>query len=202
MFCPACGSEERQVNQYCRECGTDLRAVRLGLEQPDGITASAISARDEIGRAVAAKIMEFKTASDLKEVAKDVLPEIEKFLESPHEKRLRRLRLGILIAAIGLGATLFFFLMSLREPETLFLIAIGLTAFLLGLGLVINGLVFTVPKQEATDRELEAHARTLLDQSSTHTPAFQGERQTAQPLPIPSVTENTTRHLTQESLEP
>ena len=45
MFCPSCGSEERQASQYCRACGTDLRPVRVSLERPDSVTASAVSAR-------------------------------------------------------------------------------------------------------------------------------------------------------------
>jgi len=76
MFCPSCGSEERQASQYCRACGTDLRPVRVSLERPDSITVSAVSAREEIGRAVAAKIREVQNARELKKVAEDVLPEI------------------------------------------------------------------------------------------------------------------------------
>jgi hypothetical protein len=53
MYCPSCGSEERQLSQYCRACGTDLRVVRNSLERPDAITASAVSAREQIGLAVA-----------------------------------------------------------------------------------------------------------------------------------------------------
>ncbi|MEK6288166.1 MAG: zinc ribbon domain-containing protein [Acidobacteriota bacterium] len=79
MFCPNCGSEERQVSQFCRACGTDMRAVRLSLEKPDAITASAVSARDEIGHAIADRIRELKKGSDLSKVAEEVLPEIEKF---------------------------------------------------------------------------------------------------------------------------
>src|SRR5207244_3302116 len=99
MFCPDCGIEERQSNQFCRACGTDLRGVRLAVQSPDTITASAVSARDEIGRAVAAKIREVDSARELKKVAEDVLPQIEKFLESPEEKRLRRIRTGSIIGA-------------------------------------------------------------------------------------------------------
>ena len=77
MYCPACGSEERQMSQYCRACGTDLRPIRVSLERPDSITASAVSAREDIGRAVAEKIREVEDADDLKRVAEDVLPEIE-----------------------------------------------------------------------------------------------------------------------------
>ena len=89
MFCPSCGSEERQASQYCRACGTDLRPVRVSLERPDSITASAVTAREEIGRAVAQQIRQVEDTNDLKKVAEDVLPQIEKFLESPDEKRLR-----------------------------------------------------------------------------------------------------------------
>jgi hypothetical protein len=41
MFCPNCGSEERQRGRFCRVYGTDLCSVRLALEKPDVITASA-----------------------------------------------------------------------------------------------------------------------------------------------------------------
>ncbi|HEX6190244.1 MAG TPA: hypothetical protein VFZ40_19475, partial [Pyrinomonadaceae bacterium] len=66
MYCPGCGSEERQTSQFCRACGVDMRAVRLSLERPDSITASAVSARDEIGRAVADRIRSVADAGELK----------------------------------------------------------------------------------------------------------------------------------------
>src|SRR5436305_15084996 len=103
MFCPSCGSEERQASQYCRACGTDLRPVRVSLERPDSITASAVSARAEIGRAVAQKIREVEDARDMPRVGEDVLRELEKFLESPEEKRLRRLRAGRVRSSIGVA---------------------------------------------------------------------------------------------------
>jgi len=37
MYCPSCGSEERQLSQFCRACGTELRVVRNSLERPDAI---------------------------------------------------------------------------------------------------------------------------------------------------------------------
>ncbi len=58
-----------------------------------------VSARDHISRAVADKIRETQSLDDLKKVAEEVLPEIEKFLESPAEKRLRRIRMGVVFAA-------------------------------------------------------------------------------------------------------
>src|SRR5262252_300507 len=146
MFCPNCGYEEHQATQYCRGCGTDLRAVRVSLEKPDVITASAVSARDEIGRAIADKIRDLEKARDLKKVAEEVLPEIEKFLESPQERRLRGIRKGVVTSAVGMGATVFFLVWGLFARDMFFLLGVGITAFLIGVGLILNALLFTVPK--------------------------------------------------------
>jgi hypothetical protein len=125
MFCPGCGLEERQATQFCRACGTDLRAVRTSLERPDNITASAVSARDEIGRAIAAKIRAVDSAEELSVVVEDVLPEIEKFLESPEEKRLRGIRKGVIVSAIGIGAAIAFLLASLMMGDKGILLLAG-----------------------------------------------------------------------------
>ncbi|HWN99708.1 MAG TPA: hypothetical protein VNS63_10605 [Blastocatellia bacterium] len=197
MFCPSCGSEERQVSQFCRSCGTDLRAVRVTLERPDEITASAVSARDEIGHAIADKIRDLRNASDLKKAAEDVLPQIEKFLESPQQRRLRGIREGIVVGAIGMGATVFFVLMSLDQKDVFFLIGVGLTAFLIGIGLILNALLFTVPKQYVPDHSREISPRDLVDPAPERAIIGRSELATAEPLsPPPSVTEQTTHHLT------
>ena len=91
MYCPSCGSEERQLSQFCRACGTDLRVVRNSLENPDAITQSAISARENIGMAVADKIRQMSTAKELKKVAEEVLPHFEKFLELSAIDRVSKL---------------------------------------------------------------------------------------------------------------
>src|SRR6267143_2746397 len=163
MYCPSCGSEERQMSQYCRACGTDLRPVRVSLERPDSITASAVSAREDIGRAVAEKIREVEDASELKRVAEDVLPQIEKFLESPEERRLRRVRAGVVVAASGVGAALLIFLMSINAHDLIPFISLGVITFLIGLGMIINGLAFTIPKKGLRDRTAAAKAQKELE---------------------------------------
>ncbi|HTG17841.1 MAG TPA: hypothetical protein VK747_21515 [Blastocatellia bacterium] len=203
MFCPSCGSEERQVSQFCRACGVDLRAVRVTLEKPDAITASAVSARDEIGHAIADKIRELKNARDLKKVAEDVLPQIEKFLESPQQRRLRGIREGVVTSAIGLGATVFFFLMSLSQNDVKFLMGLGVTAFLIGMGLIVNALLFTVPKQYVPDPSLNSGQRDLISGVPDRVIPLKAELSTAEPLsPPPSVTEQTTHHLTDSPAAP
>src|SRR2546422_7564102 len=52
MFCPSCGSEERQVSQFCRVCGTDMRAVRVSLEKPDRKSTRLNSSHGYISYAV------------------------------------------------------------------------------------------------------------------------------------------------------
>src|SRR5512145_952935 len=148
MYCPSCGSEERQLSQFCRACGTDLRIVRNSLENPDAITQSAVSAREHIGMAVADKIRQMSSAKDLEKIGEDVLPHFEKFLESPEERRLRRIRAGIITAAIGLGATIVTLLMAFDEMGVFPFVTPSLVTFLVGLGLVINGLLFTVPRKQ------------------------------------------------------
>src|SRR5688572_24749991 len=142
MFCPDCGLEDKQSNQFCRACGTDLRTIRNAIERPDSVTASAVSARDEIGRAVAAKIRESKSAAELAVVADEVLPEIEKFLESPEEKRLRRIRAGTIVSSVGLGTAIGVSLasMAMKDGDVIFLAALGVVAFFIGLGFILNGL--------------------------------------------------------------
>jgi len=213
MFCPSCGSEERQATQFCRACGTDLRAVRVSLERPDSVTAIAVSAREEIGRAVAEKIREVEDARDLKRVAEDVLPQIEKFLESYEEKRLRRIRAGVIVAASGFGTGILGLIVSAALPgpdaeSALAIVGLGAVAFAIGLGLVLNGLVFTRPRTGLEDHSSDARAQNLLDtghastqlrSSSEAQPSFRS--QTTSNLSNSqgaSVTEHTTHHLKTE----
>ena len=148
MFCPECGKEENQSVPFCRACGTDLRRVRVAVETPDNIAVAAMSARDEIGRAVAAKIRETQDTYELKKVAEDILPEIEKFLESPEEKRLRKMRIGMMLLVIGLGVSISLSLIAVAagDPEILVFAALGFVSFLLGLAFVLNGKYLTVPR--------------------------------------------------------
>jgi hypothetical protein len=209
MFCPSCGSEERQASQFCRACGVDLRAVRMSIERPDSITASAVTAREEIGHAVAQKIREVEDAGELKKVAEDVLPQIEKFLESYEEKRLRRVRAGIIVGASGIGASVLGALMAAfsNGPDAeggWIILGIGVTAFTIGMAFILNGLLFTKPRKRLEDHSPDARLQNLLDadykpaqlRSDEGAPSFRA--QTTSNLSNSagsSITEHTTHHL-------
>jgi hypothetical protein len=196
MYCPDCGLEDKQSNQFCRACGTDLRLIRSAIAQPDTITASAASARDEIGRAFAAKIRDSRNPEDLAVVAEDVLPELEKFLESPEERRMRRMRVGMILSSIGMGAAIGALLISafviVKDAEFVFLIAVGgIVTFFLGLGFLLNGFFLTVPKRGLPDKSSDAQRQRELD-GNIHTNDLVLPES---PSVFSSVTENTTRHL-------
>lgn len=199
MYCPSCGSEERQLSQFCRLCGTDLRAVRAGMERPDAQTDSAATARTEIGRAIAAKIRELESSDDLKRVAEDVLPQVEKFLESPEEKRLRRMRTGVTTAAAGLAAAFMVLLVAFltRQEELIVLIGAGLAAFCVGLGMIINGKLLTVQKSESQERKQESLLEDILDELPQGKVSTQRGLRQASKQP-PSVVEHTTHRLPNE----
>lgn len=149
MYCPNCAAEENQPKQFCRNCGTDLRGVRSALEKPDTLTSSAVTARNEIGRAIALKIQELESGYDLKKIAEDVLPQITKFLESPEERRLRAIRTGVINTAVGLGMFLLFGVMGIAGKNQFIIPALaGFIPFLIGIGLIINGLYFTIPRKK------------------------------------------------------
>jgi hypothetical protein len=180
-----------------------MRAVRVSLEQPDEITASATSARENIGRAIAEKIRETPPEL-LKKLAEDVLPEVEKFLESPEERRLRRVRSGVITSMVGAGASLLMFMLwiAVRDvpPDTINLIisgvGAGIVTFLIGMGIIINAFFFTLSRKQlpvaATD------TADLLD-APRATPLALRDATTAAPLPVVSVTEHTTQHLANKS---
>jgi hypothetical protein len=200
MFCPSCGSEERQATQFCRACGTDLRAVRTSLERPDSITASAVSAREEIGRAVAQKIREVEDTRELKHVTSHVLPEIEKFLESPEEKRLRRMRAGIVVASIGVGVTIMMALLGsiAREADVQGFMGgagAGIVLFFIGLGLLLNAFFFTRPRKDIIDRTADARAQNVLDANNAAPAQLRAQTTSNLGHPPGSVTEHTTLHL-------
>jgi len=199
MYCPSCGSEERQLSQYCRACGTDLRVVRNTLERPDSITASAISAREQIGAAMADRLRELKTGKDLEHFAEDVLPQFEKFLESPEEKRLRRIRRAVITASVGLGWTIVAFLLALNDADFIPMMLPGFVVFFIGLGILINGLWFTAPRKKLPGDSKDALSQNLLDSSikydAPHFRALTNELTPAARISAGSVTEHTTHHL-------
>ena len=196
MFCPNCGAEEEGRIKFCRKCGIELNTLRLALERPEALTG-APAAREEIAREVAAKIAELKGSRDLARIVEDVLPQVEKFLETPEERRLRHLRDGLITACTGIGIIIFSIaLLIVTHTPAAGLIPAGAGALVLmvGLGIMLAGAFFTVPRKSAMHSPLplrQEPATRELDTDPSGLPLG-----TAGP---PSVTEETTDLLADRS---
>ena len=201
MYCPSCGTEERNRSQFCRTCGAELRAVRTAIEQPDAITASAISAREEIARVIADKISELDSADDLRHATEDILPAVERYLHSPEERRLRNeekrlelIRGGFIAAIVGLGLVLFFLLVSWVTDTKEVLIASGAGGLvcLIGFAVFASGMLFGVSSEKPA---LPKKITNPLAKKEIAAAPQQADITPAQHPGAPSVTEGTTRHL-------
>jgi hypothetical protein len=186
MFCPVCGVEDRTRTQYCRGCGAELHSLRATIEQGEPLTRSSASAREEIGRAIAAKIDELHNAGDLQKVVHGILPQIEKFLETPAERRDSQIRGGVITSFVGLSLILFFLLLAVltKTPEVMIAGGAGVLVLMIGLGIVVAALLTGPRSKPAKSRPPD---RTLNT----------GEEIKAyiQPPSPPLVTEGTTRQL-------
>jgi hypothetical protein len=111
-------------------------------------------------------------------------------------------RAGVVTAATGIGAALLIFLMSIGAHDLIPFISLGVITFLIGLGMIINGLAFTIPRKEVLDRTAAAEAQKELEMrdgsylNPTAAPlAAQGQTTNDLMGARPSVTEHTTHQL-------
>jgi hypothetical protein len=203
MFCPGCGLKEERAVLFCRACGSDLSVVRTSLAQPDAAANSLTSAREEIARALATRIQQgewWQTGTLVSEMAK--------LFESPQERRLRllredeasrlrRIRAGVITGAAGFGEILLCLLLSVGKPDLLLFAGPGVVVFLIGLGIVLNGLLFTVRKHSLRqslpeDQKLDTgRLPGGAVRVESHSPA-------RPPFLSSSVTDQTTRHLSSD----
>jgi hypothetical protein len=201
MFCPSCGEKENNPVQFCRLCGANLGVVRDSLAEADNYTASAINAREEIARAAAEKI---KTGQWWQVGA--IVPEVEKLFETPQERNLRQqrqdeqqrlslLRGGTITASVGFGMILLFLFVSMTDEKFLILIGPSLLVLMIGLGIVVNGLFFTVPKGLKAAKLPAEVPEQFRDELSGYTEPKNLFTPHQPPFPHLSVVENTTRNL-------
>jgi hypothetical protein len=210
MFCPGCGLNEERPVQFCRACGADLGSVRETLEQPDAPEPTVTAAREEIARAIAARIKEGQWWQ-----VGSLAPQAERLFESPRERRerlrrqdeeqrLARLRGGTITAAVGLGLIMLFQLLRIMDDRAVILVGPSILVLLVGIGVILNGLLFTVPKSsKALDSTPDDSAPPRPgDNTTSELDTPRGELAAVDSSFIPvSVTEHTTQHLHGEAFK-
>ncbi len=149
MYCPSCGTESSDQTKYCTRCGVNLRRVKGALAKDAGgkdVTDSERTALDEIR--ISRRAQKKK---------------------SPEEKRLDEIKGGVITSSIGFGLMVFLYFLfdavasTVDGPESNILRslwAVGLIPFMIGAGIIFNGLFISKKivelkrEQERKDQQL------------------------------------------------
>ena len=189
MICPRCTSNQGDDIKFCTSCGANLQAVREALQAPDA------SGKFNWNNTWVADMFMSGQVNELRK------QELERRLGiTPEVKRYNEIKAGVIVSAVGIGASIFlYFLMNAiaatepRDAEILKAVWLaGLVPFMIGLALIINGVVVSKKMVEVIEREREKSRS--LDEG----PAPRGLRSpdTSEFVPANySVTDSTTRHL-------
>lgn len=190
MFCPKCGAGQNGELNFCKSCGANLQALRKIEEQGEKFDWSKTWVAEMF-----LSEAERKRRNEELERQRGITPEVRRYNE---------IKGGVITASVGLGAMIFlrfFFegvVMSGQIPAGEVHIVgriwlAGIIPFLIGLGILFNGLFVSKKQVEAIRREMDSEA------------ALEGRREEARALraadasefapPEFSVTDATTKHL-------
>lgn len=132
MFCPVCSVQVLEDIKFCKSCGTDLLAVRDAL--------AGRSSRIDWSKTW---VTEMFLTQEEKDRRHGVTPEM---------KRNNEIKAGVITTLAGLGAMIFFrfFLEAVANSEgggdadiIRHVWLIGIVPFLIGIGILFNGLVLS-----------------------------------------------------------
>ena len=130
MYCPSCGTEVSDQTKYCTKCGVNLRRVKGVL----GKGGAGVKKGDDW------EPFWLEERRSRNEARKKKTPEV---------KRLEEIKAGVITSSVGFGLMVFLSLLfnaiasTMEGPEANILRslwAVGLIPFLIGLGILFNGL--------------------------------------------------------------
>ncbi len=187
MFCPQCGSNQSGDIKFCKSCGGNLSAVRQAVAMRD------IPEKFDWSKTWVAQMFlsegERERRKEQLELQRGITPEV---------KRERELKAGIITSFVGIGVSIFLYvimqgvILTLHNPgsevEILSRVWVaGVIPFFIGLGVILASLLAgrTRRKQITTD---SLEGRTTYQSL----PPSDTERFSQTPF---SVTEQTTRQL-------
>ena len=82
-----------------------------------------------------------------------------------------------------------------KNEDTLFMAGLGIVAFFIGIGFILNGIFLTVPKKGLSDRSSDAESQRQVDRAADSPPDLLIPRPASM---FSSVTDNTTQHLNEK----
>lgn len=195
MFCPQCGVTQTDDIKFCKACGVSLDAVRQAV-----VTREQDIPFDWSRTWVAEMFMshnERRRRSEEIERQRGITPEVKRYTE---------IKGGVITSFVGIGISIFlYFLMqgiilsgqnSPGDNQILARIWIaGVIPFLIGLGLIVNGVFVSKRMHQAHARELDRREGKTLGGASFGDRSLPAANTAEFEKPTFSVTESTTRHL-------
>ncbi|MFN0121830.1 MAG: zinc-ribbon domain-containing protein [Blastocatellia bacterium] len=187
MFCPNCGNQASEEIKFCRQCGANLRGVQ------EAMTARPGSGKFDLGKTWLAEALMSQEELDRR---KGITPEI---------KRLREIKAGVITSLAGVGAMIFlyFFLGAVAQHEGRDADIVGrvwlagLVPFLIGLGLIFNGMVIgrrlARLQEEQLQKKLPVDVPGQISAPGRTTDQLQAPQ--LRPADSFSITDQTTAHL-------
>lgn len=187
MFCPTCGLETRETLKFCKQCGTNLGRVQ------------GVMGKGGAGVRINGPTNWNKVA--LEEYQED---RERKKKKSAEEMRLDEIKTGVITTSIGLGLMIFLRFLFQAIASTLpwqeanilrGLWWVGWIPFLVGLGVIFNGLVIGKKAVELKRREEGDNLHSLYVPVPNTSPVPQLAEASQSANADYSVTESTTTKL-------
>ncbi len=184
MFCPQCGTETLEQLKFCKKCGINLRRVQ-------GV----------LGKGGAGYLAN-QAGIDWEREARDERRERRK--RSPEEKRLNEIKGGVITSCVGLGVMIFLSFLfdaiaNLATPEVQGILRaipfVGVIPFLIGLGVIFNGVFIGKRLVELKRREEDRERPIPLFSAPSTTPVAHLVEGTQSPITDFSIAEPTTKTL-------
>src|SRR5215470_6222874 len=153
MFCPQCGSTQSDELKFCKQCGSNLQAVRKAVTAPESVE------RFDWNKTWLADMMR----SPEEQVKRAT--EIERLQGiTPETKRRKEIKAGVITASVGVGVMITVFMvmqgiiLSGFIPEAVAQIlsrvwVAGVIPMLVGFALIFNGM-FVAKKGEGQTRDI------------------------------------------------
>ena len=202
MFCPQCGTNQSDDLRFCNRCGVNLYSVRQAA------TSRETDEKFDWSKTWVAEMFLSEGERAKRAAALDrqsgVLPEKKTYGET-EAQRYKEIKDGVVTTCAGAGVMIFLYvfmhgIVAAGIPNEAAQIVgrvwiAGVIPFLVGLGLIFNGLIVSKKMVEVAKRELQAKETPKALQSFNGEDSSLPARWPEPASPQLGVTENTTRQL-------